>query len=148
MNIDEIVEIILIEDNAADAELTMRALAGHNLKNKIILLRDGEEAIEFLLSKGRYTDRNQRNKPKVIILDLKLPKIDGLDVLRTIKNDPNLNTVPVVMLTSSKEERDIIRSYQLGVNSYIVKPVEFDKFADAVKDLGYYWMLLNEPPVS
>lgn len=142
----EPVEILLVEDNPNDAELTLRSLKKNNVSNRIHVVRDGAEALDFLFGKGAYTGRSLRDGPKVILLDLKLPKVDGLEVLRQIKHDVQARKVPVVILTSSKEERDIVESYQLGVNSYIVKPVDFAQFTDAVRQLGLYWMLLNQPP--
>jgi two-component system response regulator len=141
----EQVEILLVEDNPTDAELTMRALRKKNLANNLVWVKDGEEALEFVYCKGRYKDR-AIGTPKIILLDLKLPKVDGIEVLRTLKSDAKTRTVPVVMLTSSQEERDIIESYQLGVNSYIVKPVDFDKFLDMVAQVGLYWSLVNKVP--
>jgi two-component system response regulator len=143
----EVVEILLVEDNPADAELALRALKKNNLANKIIHVGDGEEALDFLFARGAFSHRKIENPPKVVILDLKLPKVDGLEVLKALKEDPRTRVIPVVVLTSSNEERDIIESYKLGVNSYIVKPVDFDKFLTTVKDLGMYWLLLNRPPV-
>jgi len=140
------VQILLVEDNPSDEELTLRAFKKNNLENKIYCVRDGEEALDFLFARNQYKEREIRNKPKLILLDLKLPKVDGLEVLRQIKNNKITKTVPVVVLTSSREESDIIRSYELGVNSYITKPVDFDKFVTAVKDLGLYWLLMNEVP--
>lgn len=145
MNLNE-VEILLVEDNPEDAELTIRALKQHHLANNLVLVRDGEEALDFVFARGAYAERRIENGPKVILLDLKLPKIDGLEVLRRIKSDERTKIFPVVILTSSKEEQDVVNSYKLGVNSYIVKPVDFDKFSKAVSDLGLYWMLLNQPP--
>ncbi len=142
------VEILLVEDNPADAELTLRALKTYNLSNNVVVVTDGEEALDFVFARGAYSHRDIQNGPRVILLDLKLPKVDGLDVLKTIKGDPRTKIIPVVVLTSSKEEKDIVNSYQLGVNSYIVKPVDFDKFAGAVKDLGFYWLLLNQSPTK
>lgn len=142
------VEILLVEDNPNDAELAIRALKKHNLANKVHIAKDGVEALDFIFGTGSYADRDVNDKPKVVFLDLKLPKIDGLDVLRKIKSDERTKTIPVVVLTSSTEERDIIESYQLGVNSYIVKPIDFDKFVDAVSELGLYWLLLNQPPIG
>lgn len=139
-NAMEMVDILLVEDNMDDAGLTLRALKKHNLANHVLHLHDGEEALTFLFSESAPSP------PKLILLDMKMPKIDGIEVLRKIKSDPTLKVVPVVMLTSSKEERDIIESYKLGVNAYIVKPVEFDLFVKAVADLGLFWLLLNEPP--
>ena len=146
MNPHQEVEILLVEDNPNDAELTIRALKKHNLANNLVHVKDGAEALEFIFATGHYAHRNISNGPKVILLDLKLPKVDGLDVLRKIKSDERTKIFPVVVLTSSKEERDIVESYKLGVNSYIVKPVDFDKFLTAVSDLGLYWMLLNQGP--
>jgi two-component system response regulator len=140
------VEILLVEDNPSDAELALRALRKHHLANNIVVVTDGEEALDFIFARGKFGDRSVENHPKVILLDLKLPKVDGLEVLRTIKGDPRTRIIPVVVLTSSKQESDIVESYRLGVNSYIVKPVDFDKFVAAVRDLGMYWLLLNQPP--
>jgi two-component system response regulator len=134
------VEVLLVEDNPDDAELTIRVLKKHNLANNLVHLQDGEEALEFLFTKGN------NNIPKLILLDLKMPKVDGIEVLRKIKNDAQKKIIPVVILTSSKEERDIIESYALGVNAYVVKPVEFEKFVEAVAKLGLFWLLLNQPP--
>lgn len=138
----EIIDILLVEDNPDDAGLTIRALKKHHLANKLLHLTDGEEALNFLFS----SDHN--HLPKLILLDLKMPKVDGIEVLRKVKSDPDLRVIPVVILTSSKEEQDIVESYQLGVNAYIVKPVEFDRFVKAVSDLGFFWMLLNESPTQ
>jgi two-component system response regulator len=140
------VEILLVEDNPADLELTMHAFKSHNLANRIHVVRDGAEAIDFLFASGANGVRAADEGPKVILLDLKLPKIDGLEVLRRIKGHDRLRKIPVVMLTSSKEESDIVQSYHLGVNSYIVKPVDFDRFTEAVRQLGLYWLLLNQLP--
>lgn len=134
------VEILLVEDNADDAELTIRALRKHHLANNLLHLQDGEEALNFLFSE------KQGNMPKLILLDLKMPKVDGLEVLRKIKADQAKRIIPVVMLTSSKEERDILETYKLGINAYIVKPVEFDKFVHAVSEIGFFWMILNQAP--
>jgi two-component system response regulator len=141
----EEVEILLVEDNPDDADLALRALRKSNLANRIEHVSDGAEAIDFLFCTGAYADRQRENRPKVILLDLKLPKVDGLEVLQRIKADPNTSTIPVVMLTSSREEGDLVQSYQLGVNSYIVKPVDFEQFTEAVRKVGFYWLLLNEP---
>ena len=146
MNDPNEVEILLVEDNTADLELAMRALKKNHLANRVVVVTDGEEALDFIFARGRYSDRHVENAPKVILLDLKLPKVNGLEVLRAIKNDPRTKAFPVVILTSSKEESDIVESYQLGVNSYIVKPVVFDKFVEAVNNLGMYWLLLNQRP--
>lgn len=143
---NSIVEILLVEDSPADAELAVRALKKHNLANHVALVADGEEALDFLFARGKFGHRDIENGPRIILLDLKLPKVDGLEVLRTIKGDPRTRIIPVIVLTSSKEEKDIIESYRLGVNSYILKPVDFDKFIEAVKDIGYYWLLLNQSP--
>ena len=140
------VEILLVEDNPNDEELTLRALRKHNLANRVHVVRDGAEALEFIFATGVYNNRKVENGPKVVLLDLKLPKVDGLEVLRRIKSDERTKVIPVVVLTSSKEERDIVESYKLGVNSYIVKPVDFDKFIQAVTQLGFYWLLLNQSP--
>ncbi len=138
------VEILLVEDNPHDAEMTLRALQSSKLTNLIQVVRDGEEALDFLYARGRFQDRDPDCKPKIILLDLKLPKVDGKEVLRTIKADPDKKVIPVIVLSSSQEENDIIESYQLGVNSYIVKPMDFDKFVNAVQDVGLYWLLLNQ----
>ena len=140
------VEILLVEDNPNDAELTMRALKKHNLANKVHLVKDGAEALDFIYAEGEYSDRELENRPNVILLDLKLPKVDGLEVLKRLKEDERTKMIPVVMLTSSKEEEDMVKSYKLGVNSYIVKPVEFEKFMTSVEKLGLYWLLLNKQP--
>ncbi|HWP47854.1 MAG TPA: response regulator [Candidatus Limnocylindrales bacterium] len=145
--IENYVEILLIEDNPNDVRLALHAFKRNNLTNRIYVIRDGAEALEFLFCTDRYAQRNPRNGPNLILLDLKLPLIDGLEVLRRIKADPNTRTIPVVILTSSQEERDIVESYQLGVNSYIVKPVDFEQFVEAVRTLGLYWVLLNHPPI-
>jgi two-component system response regulator len=145
--IDNCVEILLVEDNPHDIKLAMYAFKSNNVANKVQVVRDGAEALEFVFCTGRHADRKIENGPRVILLDLKLPLVDGIEVLRRIKADPRTRSIPVVVMTSSKEERDIAETYQLGVNSYIVKPVDFDQFTEAVKHLGYYWMLLNQPPV-
>jgi two-component system, response regulator len=143
-NVDD-VEILLVEDNASDAELTLRALQEHHVSNKIRVVTDGEEALDYLFGRGNYT-ANGYQCPKLILLDLRLPLVSGLEVLRAIKQDGRTKTIPVVVLTSSAEEVDVNESYLLGVNSYIVKPVDFDKFIKSVTDLGMYWLLLNKPP--
>jgi len=140
------VEIILIEDNPHDAELALRALKKHGLANRVQLLQDGAEALDFIFATGAFVGRGINHRPKLILLDLKLPKVDGLEILRRIKEDERTRTIPVVVMTSSQEERDIVESYRLGVNSYIVKPVDFDKFVQSVADLGLYWLLLNKAP--
>ena len=139
------VEILLVEDTPADVELTLHALRSNNLRNPVHVVRDGVEALDYIFCTGEYSDRSIEDGPKVILLDLKLPKIDGLEVLRRIKSDPRTQMIPVVVLTSSREERDIVESYRMGVNSYIVKPVDFEQFTTAVRDLGLYWLLLNQP---
>jgi two-component system, response regulator len=143
---DAAVEILLVEDNLQDLKLTMRALQKAKLANHIQIARDGEEALQFIFCEGPHAGRKIENTPKVILLDLKLPKVDGKEVLERIKTDPRTKTIPVVVLTSSKEQKDVVESYQLGVNSYIVKPVNFESFAAAVEELGMYWLLLNQPP--
>ena len=146
MNDTHIVEILLVEDNPQDLELAQRALTKANVTNRIQIARDGAEALDFIFGEGAFAGRKLMDGPKMILLDLKLPKIDGLEVLKRLKGDVRTKAIPVVILTSSKEQKDVIESYNLGVNSYIVKPVNFERFADAVRDLGYYWLLLNHPP--
>ncbi len=146
MNENKPVEILLVEDNPQDLELAQRALRKANLTNRIEVARDGAEALEFIFCEGRYAARKIEAMPRVILLDLKLPKVDGLEVLKRIKTDPRTSAIPVVVLTSSKEQNDVVESYRLGVNSYIVKPVNFERFAEAVQQLGLYWLLLNQPP--
>ncbi len=145
MNYDEI-EILLVEDNPTDAELTIRALKKENLTNKLVWVKDGEEALNFLFATGEYANRSKDDLPKLVLLDLRMPKVDGLEVLQRIKADDRTRQIPVVILTSSKEDEDIVESYKLGVNSYVSKPVEFDEFTKAVSTLGLYWILLNKPP--
>jgi CheY-like chemotaxis protein len=140
------VEILLVEDNAADAELALHALRKEKLANSIELVRDGEEALDFLFCRGAFKDRSPNHQPRLILLDLKLPKVDGLEVLRQLKNDPRLKSIPIVILTSSREERDLVESYKLGVNSYIQKPVDFDQFREMIKEVGLYWLVVNQPP--
>lgn len=142
------VEILLVEDSPNDIELTMHSLRKNNITNHVHVVRDGAEALEFLYGTGAYAGRSGDEGPKVVLLDLKLPKVDGLEVLRRLKSDPGTRHIPVVVLTSSREERDIVESYKLGVNSYIVKPVDFGQFVEAVRQLGLYWMLLNEAPLA
>ncbi len=144
---DEPVEILLVEDNPDDVELTLHALRKYNLANAIAVVRDGAEALDFLFRTGAYAGRTVNNIPRVVLLDLKLPKVDGIEVLRRIKGDPRTRLIPVVVLTSSQEESDLVESYRLGANSYIVKPVDFEQFTEAVRQLGLYWLLLNQPPV-
>ncbi len=143
---ENIVEILLVEDNKHDAELAMIALEDHNLANNLIWLKDGKQALDFIFGRGEYKKRDISLQPKVILLDLKMPKVDGIEVLRAIRGDKRTKNIPVVILTSSNEEKDIMNSYDLSVNSYIVKPVEFDSFAECVKDIGYYWALVNHVP--
>ena len=138
--------ILLVEDNPDDEVLTLRALKKHNLANQITVARDGAEALDFLFGTGKHAGRDLNAMPTVVLLDLKLPKVDGLEVLRRIRADERTRRIPVVILTSSNEEKDVVRSYDLGINSYIRKPVEFEKFLAAVEELGLYWLLLNEPP--
>lgn len=140
------VEILLIEDNPYEAELTMRSLKRSNLTNKLKHIDDGAEALDFIFSTGKYADRTTPFNPKLILLDLKLPKVDGLEILRRLKAQDSTAMIPIVVLTSSKEEKDIIETYKLGVNSYIVKPVQFESFTKAVNDVGLYWLLLNQNP--
>lgn len=140
------VDIILVEDNPDDAELSIRALNKNRIANSLVHLKDGQEALDYIFCKGVYENRNIKDIPKVILLDIKMPRVDGIEVLKRIKADPCTKMIPVVLLTSSKEEKDILESYQLGVNSYIVKPVNFDSFVKAVSDLGLYWLLLNQLP--
>ena len=140
------VEILLVEDNPNDMELALHALKKHNLSNHIETVRDGAEALDFIFGAGAFAGRDVADGPRVILLDLKLPKVDGLEVLRRVKADPRTRRIPVVVLTSSSEERDIVESYDLGVNSYITKPVDFEQFTEAVRTLGLYWLLLNQPP--
>ena len=146
MNPANIVEILIVEDTSEDLDLTLRALRKAKITNHIQVARDGEEALEFIFCKGPFAERKIENGPKVILLDLKLPKIDGLEVLQRIKGDPRTKSIPVVVLTSSREQNDVVESYNLGVNSYIVKPVNFEQFSEAVQKLGMYWLLINHPP--
>lgn len=146
MSGNNVVEILLVEDNPQDLELALRSLRKANLANNIQIARDGAEALDFIFCEGQFANRQIENGPRVILLDLKLPKVDGLEVLQRIKSDSRTKTIPVVVLTSSKEQKDVIESYKLGVNSYIVKPVNFETFAKSVQELGMYWVLLNQPP--
>ena len=142
---NELKRIMLVEDSARDVELTLAALEEHNLANEVIVTRDGAEALDYLYRRGSFATRGPGN-PAVILLDIKMPKVDGLEVLRHLKADSNLNMIPVVMLTSSREEKDLIESYRLGVNAYVVKPVDFDKFVKVVSELGLFWAVINETP--
>lgn len=141
------IEILLVEDDPNDVELTLHVLERYHLANQVHVVHDGAEALDFIFCAGAYARRSIHSGPKVVLLDLKLPLVDGLEVLRSIKADLRTRVIPVVMLTSSSQERDIVESYELGVNSYIVKPVDFDRFTEAVRHLGLYWVLLNQPPV-
>lgn len=145
-NIDAIAEILLVEDNPNDVKLALHAFQKHKLANLVHVVRDGAEALEFIFCVDRHAGRRIEDGPKLILLDLKLPLVDGIEVLRRIKSDPRTKLIPVVMLTSSREDRDIVESYKFGVNSYIVKPVDFEQFTEAVRQLGYYWLLLNQSP--
>jgi two-component system, response regulator len=141
------IEILLVEDNPNDVKLTLHSLERHKVTNHIHIARDGAEALDFLFRRGDYAARDE-NAPKLILLDLKLPKVDGIEVLRQVKGDPETSSIPIVVLTSSREDVDIKASYKLGVNSYIVKPVDFEKFSEAIRLLGLYWLLLNQPPIG
>jgi two-component system response regulator len=147
MTDEQIVEILLVEDNARDIDLTLRAMKKRNLVNTVFVVKDGAEALDYLFAQGTYAGRDMKNRPRVILLDLKLPKVDGIEVLRRIKGDARTRLIPVVVLTSSCEQRDLVESYELGVNSYIQKPVDFDKFIEAVGALGLYWLVINKPLV-
>lgn len=143
----KIVEVLLVEDSSTDAELIIRELRKHNMSNNLVHLRNGEEALDFIFAIGKYAGvREVRDSPKVILLDIHMPKVNGIEVLEKIKSDPRTRSIPVVILTSSKENPDIKKCYELGVNSYIVKPVDFDGFTKAMKNLGLYWLLINQPP--
>lgn len=142
----EEVEILLVEDDANDMDLTLHALRRENVVNKIFVARDGEEALDFLFCRGAFAERSFDHPPRIVLLDLKLPKVDGIEVLRQVKSDPRTKLIPVVILTSSKEERDVVKGYDLGANSYIQKPVDFEQFRNTVKQAGLYWLLTNQPP--
>lgn len=141
-------DILLVEDNPNDVELILHVFQWCNLSDKVQVAWNGEEALDYIFGKGSFSGRDPKVRPKVILLDLKLPKVDGLEVLRSLRRNPETRTIPVVVLTSSREERDIIESYDLGVNSYIVKPVQFDEFANVIRELGLYWKTINQPPVN
>ena len=145
MNDTDIVEVLLVEDNPYDAELTIRALKKQHLANKLFHVQDGAEALDFLFARGNYEGRRIDISPKVVLLDLKLPKVNGLEVLRAMKNDPNLRSIPVVMVTSSAEDPDIRAAYDLGANGYVIKPVHFDAFIEAMSKVGVYWLMVNHP---
>jgi CheY-like chemotaxis protein len=142
----EEVEILLVEDDPEDVQLTLHALHNEKLVNRVQVVRDGEEALDFLFHRGPYNNQDRSCHPRLILLDLKLPKVDGLEVLRQVKQDRRTRVIPVVVLTSSKQEQDVVASYELGVNSYIQKPVDFDQFRATIKHLGFYWLLVNQPP--
>ena len=142
---DNLGRILMVEDDPKDVELTLMALEGHNLANEVIVTRDGEEALDYLYRRGKYATRSN-DHPAVILLDLKLPKIDGLEVLRQVKSDDTLKMIPVVVLTSSREENDLVSSYKLGVNAYVVKPVDFHEFVNAIRELGVFWAVINAAP--
>ncbi len=141
-------DILLVEDNQDDMDLALHALRREKLANSIFVARDGEEALDFLFCRGAFAQRSFENPPKLVLLDLKLPKVDGMEVLKQIKSDPRTKTIPVVIMTSSKEERDLVAGYNLGANSYIQKPVDFDQFRETVKSVGLYWVVINQPPVA
>ena len=143
--LDNLGRILMVEDDPKDVELTLTALEDYNLTNEVVVTRDGEEALDYLYCRGSFKMRTNEN-PAVLLLDLKLPKIDGLEVLQQIKSDETLKMIPVVVLTSSREERDMVASYKLGVNAYVVKPVDFHEFVNAIKELGVFWAIINEPP--
>jgi CheY-like chemotaxis protein len=146
MRLDEI-DILLVEDNQDDMDLALHALRRENLANKIFVARDGEEALDFLFCRAAFAERSFDTPPKLILLDLKLPKVDGIEVLRQIKSDDRTRTIPLVILTSSKEERDIVKGYSLGANSFLQKPVDFDQFRSTVKQVGLYWLVVNQAPI-
>jgi len=146
MKNSEIVDILLVEDNPQDAELMVRALKKHNLSNQLFTVEDGAEALDFIFNRGKYEHTDISNAPKVVFLDLKLPKVDGLEVLRLLKQDDRTRTIPVVIVTSSCEDPDIRTAYSLGANSYVVKPIDFEGFAEAMSNLGFYWLLINKNP--
>ncbi len=141
------VEILIVEDSPNDAELALIALRDENLANNVIWLKDGAEALDFIFCEGEYSERDIDNQPKIILLDLKMPKVGGIEVLRRVRADERTKSIPVVVMTSSKEDKDIVETYRLGVNSYIVKPVDFDKFTNSIREIGFYWLVVNQPPV-
>jgi len=144
-SVNKLGRILLVEDDPKDVELTLTALEEYNLANEVIVARDGEEALEYLYSRGKFKTRSSGN-PAVMLLDLKLPKVDGLEVLKQVKSEEKLRMIPIVVLTSSKEEKDMVASYKLGVSAYVVKPVDFHEFVNAIKELGVFWAVINEPP--
>jgi CheY-like chemotaxis protein len=146
MTIGEL-DILLVEDNQDDMDLALHALRRGKLANRIFVVRDGEEALDFLFCRGAFAQRSFDHPPKLVLLDLKLPKVDGMEVLKQVKSDPRTRTIPIVIMTSSKEERDLLNGYTLGVNSYIQKPVDFDQFRETVKSVGLYWLVINQSPV-
>jgi two-component system response regulator len=148
MSMPEQVDILLVEDDPNDSDLAVHTLRKENLANSIYVVRDGEEALDFVFCRGPYSQRTFAHPPRLVLMDLKLPKVDGTEVLRQIKGDPRTRTIPVVILTSSKEDRDLVSGYKLGANSYIQKPVDFDQFRTTVKQVGLYWLLINQPPPS
>ena len=143
---DQIVDILLVEDRIEDAELAMMGLKKHNLINNIVWVKDGEEALEYLLATDRYQGRNIENRPKLVLLDLKMPKVDGIEVLKTIRTTPHLKPIPVIVMTTSQEDKDLLNAYDLNVNAYILKPVDFSSFVDAMQAMGMFWLLLNKRP--
>lgn len=147
MGTDDYVEILLVEDNPNDVELTLRALRMNNFANKVLVVIDGAQALDFIFHTGAYAGRGMDNNPKIILLDLNLPKVNGIEVIRKIKSDEKAKVIPIVVMTSSEEEKDMIESYRFGVNSYIVKPLDFDKFVKTVTEIGLYWLLVNKPPI-
>jgi CheY-like chemotaxis protein len=142
---DSLKRILLVDDSPRDTELALNALEQHNLANEVVVLRDGEEALDYLHRRGEFAGRTN-DQPVIILLDLKMPKVDGLEVLRQLKSDPKLKVIPVVVMTSSREDQDLVNSYQLGVNAYVVKPLNFHEFSDAIKQVGAFWAVLNQPP--
>lgn len=144
----EFIDILFVEDSPIDAELTLLALKEENLANNVIWLQDGAQALDFIFAEGEYSNRGMDNQPKLILLDLKMPKVGGIDVVKRIRSDERTKSIPIVIMTSSKEEKDIVDTYKLGINSYIVKPVDFDKFTRSVKEIGFYWLLMNHSPLN
>lgn len=147
MNNQIYIDILIVEDNPNDAELAILALKEENLANNLIWLKDGAQALDFIFAEGEYAGRDMEKRPKLILLDLKMPKIGGIEVLKRIRSDERTKNIPVVVMTSSKEEKDVIATYNLGVNSYIVKPVNFDQFSKSIREIGFYWLVVNHPPI-